>query len=212
MPSGRSGVRNVAPFALEGDGPEGLVAARLWMGGPFSDGAQARIASAATTDTVAAYSVHGLTASPVAARHGRRGEYHEDDEPRLNETDAREASGPRHVGELTGRHLPAPGHEGHHRCEFEQHDGDEQHHLAEEDVIGEIVGARLLRSAEPAPEAGDEPEQRGNAPPGIGLEDPAESSGIEWLAKGTAASPHGTKTDAEGQEMDGSEEPAKHSY
>src|ERR1051325_1382853 len=96
-----------------------------------------------------------------------------------------------------------------HRTDLEHEDRGEQAHLCPEEMIMEIVEAALLESAEGPRQAGADPQDRRHAPPGVGVERPAEFRGIELASERATTGPDRAQSDAEGQQVDGSQEPSQ---
>src|SRR5437667_10582565 len=110
---------------------------------------------------------------PVTAGHPRGGQHHQHYERGLDEADLRETvRRPSFRHSAAGRDA-APLDQRDHRPQLKDENRGEQAHLRPEEVIMEIVEAALLESAKRPYQAGADPKDRSDAPPGIGIEGPA---------------------------------------
>src|SRR5262245_13488497 len=70
-------------------------------------------------------------------------------------------------GPMSAERDPPPD-EGHHGCDLQHEDDEEQRHLEPEHAVLQVVARALLESSERAREAGRDREQRGHAPRVVG--------------------------------------------
>jgi len=78
-----------------------------------------------------------------------------------------------------------------------------QPHLRPEKVVVEIVHGTFLVPPERPDEASTDPEQCGDAPPGIGVEDAPQRGDVERRLQRATSSPHGAESDTEREQMNG---------
>src|SRR5688500_7701604 len=147
------------------------------------------------------------------ARHHRRGHHHRDDERRLDVADDGDpASGLARRDVLERRAPPRgpPADEGERRPDLEDQDREQKSHLAEKDVVAEVVSGRLLRLAEEPPEAGHDPDERGDPPRRIGAKGATHRGGGDRLAERGGSAEDRAEADAKGEEVQRGEDDAKH--
>src|SRR5713101_1075827 len=75
-------------------------------------------------------------------------------------------------------------------------------------IAVEIVDGTFLVPPERPDEAGTDPEQCGDAPPGIGVEDARQRGNVERRLQRATSSPHGAQSDTEREQMNGGQQPS----
>src|SRR6266446_8957464 len=149
-----------------------------------------------------------LSRYAVPAGHGRGGQDHEHDEYGLHDADPRKATRGSRVGHAPASHGRAPPNQREHRAELENENRRQQAHLRPEDVVVEIVEAALFEPAERPAQARADPQQGGDAPPGIGVEDAPQSGDVERRLQRAGASPDSPKSYTEREQMECGQEPS----
>src|SRR6266446_1935026 len=80
--------------------------------------------------------------------------------------------------------------------------------FAPEDVVVEIIEAALFEPSERPDQARADPQEGGNAPPGIGVEDAPQSGDVERRLQRAGASPDGAKSYTEREQMECGQQPS----
>jgi hypothetical protein len=107
------------------------------------------------------------------------------------------------VDRLAAAELAPPPDEGDHRADLQHQHQQEERHLDPEEGRVQVELGALLEPAERAQEAGDDPEQRRDAPRAVGREQPPEPVRVERPLERAAAQEHRGEADGEGQQVQG---------
>ncbi len=95
-----------------------------------------------------------------------------------------------------------------HGSDLEQQNCGEQAHLGPEEAVVEVIEAAFLVPAERPDQARADPQQRGQAPPVIGVKHAPQSRNVELRLEPATTSPHGAKAHAQREQMKCSQQPS----
>jgi len=96
---------------------------------------------------------------------------------------------------LTSTELDPPPYQRGHGAQFQDENEDQQAQLRPEQVVVEVVGAPLFEPGERPGQPGSNPHHRGNAPPGVRIEDSAEAGCIQLVAECAPTGPNRSEAD-----------------
>src|SRR6266516_415881 len=146
---------------------------------------------------------------PDSPRHRGRQQHHHHHQDRLDGADVGERLGAARNRLRAFLHEAAPADQRDHRPDLEREDDEETRHLAEEEAVVEIIEGALLEAAERAHQAGADPQHGGDGPPVVLVEQALQALLVEGAEQREAPAPDGAEADAEGEEVQGGEEPAQ---
>ena len=149
-----------------------------------------------------------LVADSASHEAGHEDHHHHDGQ--LDVVVGVQGGGHARVDGLPAAELDAPPDERDHRADLEQEHEEEQRHLRPEERRVQVEVGALLEAREGTEEAGDDPQQRRDAPHVVGGQQPAQPVGVERTLERAPAQEDRGQPDRQRQQVQGRDHGGEH--